>query len=118
MQEMHEQKMHFLHEFHRQQLHAKDDEISAKEQEIKAKDHEMNAKEHQISARAAEVERRVADAKRMAGMFDGKVAVDVKKGREDGGRERGMAEKEAEVWKVMGSAREAGAGYGLGEKEG
>ena len=94
MQEMHEQKMRYLHEFHRQQLHAKD---------------------HHIAAIAAV--KRADEAERLAGMYDGQVV------RNDGRGSRATVEgcgsveqtnKEREVWRVMGAARQEDDGGSSG----
>ena len=97
MQEMHEQKMHYLHEFHRQQLHAKD---------------------HHIAAMAAE--KRADEAERLAGMYDGQVAKNglqqigsATQGSDKVGDAEQMA-KEREVWRVMGAARQEDDGGSAG----
>ena len=105
LQEAHEQKMHFLHEFHRQQLHAKE--------------HEMQAREHRMSAlemerRAREAERR---AERMVGrVLEGRLRADGHgDGKERGGgpslrsgdgADAGKEQEEMAVWRLLESARE------------
>lgn len=78
--------MHFLHEFHRQQLHAKD-------HELRAKDLEHEAREHRISATV--MERRAREAEERVKRMD----------RGAGGGANGNEEKEREVWRLMGGAR-------------
>lgn len=103
MQEMHEQKMHYLHEFHLQQIHARDHRIGALEAEARAR-----------------------EAERVAGMWSGggerawrRRGDEGGLGIVDGGKERdgdGVVrmieerEKEGEVWRLMGAAREEGDG--------
>lgn len=109
MQEMHEQKMHFLHEYHRQQIHAKDHEIDARDQQISAQEAER---------RALEAEQR---AQRLAEMFDSKVKGGTtsvqSEQRRGNGADGQKGDQETESWKLMREARQAGAGYGVGEKE-
>lgn len=94
---MHEQKMHYLHEFHRQQLHAKDHRIAAMEAEKKA-----------------------VQAERLAGMYSEKVghAFRPDLGRNAEGGEGEQNEKEREMWRIMGSARPEGDGSGSGGEDG
>ena len=105
LQEAHEQKMHFLHEFHRQQLHAKDHEIRAKDLEVEAREQRVSALHSERRAREAEervgrVERGVAGLGGMTGTGVGRAVEGV------GGSGRGNEEKERELWRLMGAARE------------
>jgi hypothetical protein len=118
LQEAHEQKMHFLHEFHRQQLHAKDHEIRAKDLEVEAREHRMSARE--MERRAREAEERVGRMERwkgsgMTGMSGSESKMGeagVKSGVDGSGSWNGNEEKEREVWRSMGAAREDQDGGG------
>ena len=94
MQEMHEQKMHYLHDFHRQALRDKEAHLRA-------------------------VERERERAERLAGVWDGRVRV-VTEGGGDGGGGVGEAErvKEAEVWRLMGVVKGEGEDGGAVGREG
>jgi hypothetical protein len=94
LQEAHEQKMHFLHEFHRQQLHAKD-------HEIRAKDLEVQAREERVSKEMMERRARVAEERlSLAGMA----------GREWKGVERGLDGWADGAEKAVEGAMRVGAG--------
>lgn len=107
LQEAHEQKMHFLHEFHRQQLHAKDHEINAREHQLSAREMERRARE--AEERAERMARSVLEGRFRAPVVEGQAGMKedkVDKGGAAPGDQSGNEEKEREVWRWMESARE------------
>lgn len=103
--------MHFLHEFHQQQLHAKDNEIAAREHQMSAREMERRAKE--AEERAERMARSVMEGKFRApgegqksenggdgvASGDGKTTSSNVSASEDNA-------KEGEVWRLMSAARE------------
>jgi hypothetical protein len=109
LQEAHEQKMHFLHEFHRQQLHAKDHEIAAREHKMSAREMERRAME--AEERAERMARSVMEVKFRApgeGQRSEKSGDGIASGggKTANGSESAGEDKENEVWRVMSAARE------------
>ncbi|KAK3698993.1 hypothetical protein LTR37_016684 [Vermiconidia calcicola] len=126
LQEMHEQKMHFLHESHRQQLHHKDSEIRAKGLEVEMRDHVLGRKEMELEGHWHRfgVREGGREKDRDRDGDNGKVGVEEERRRvyaeavggaaaveADGkGAEDGRVGMEKEVWKLMGAGREADEG--------
>ena len=93
--------MHFLHEFHRQELHAKDRDL-----EVLGRQHERLRGERDRAERMAGMAGRSPGEEKVGT----EVAVEVEGGGAGGGGERQRKkEKEEEVWRLMG------AGVGTGE---
>ena len=79
MQEMHEQKMHFLHEFHRQEIHSKEREIKL------------------VKDRAKD------GVKAEGGGSSGDATAGVGVGGDGGVGKQSRREKQKEIWKLMGT---------------